>query len=278
MAALNFFRHDCEIFSKKGYLGNAFIAGCGSKICHPHLTFNFSSLSCAQIRESGIPFAIIINLIIPGNPLLNIVACFATEQVCVCACVGVCICFVLICLVSFCASSLYSHPVLRAGVCVSARVYAYALYQFFYFVQAPSTLTLCSEQVCVCVYVCTHMVSTILFGLIVHKLPLLSTCAQSRCVCARVRICFVSNYFGLILRKLPLLSPCAQSRCVCVYVCTCMVSTILFGLIVHKLPLLSLFAQGRCVRVNAWLKHLFNLCVLCVCFLCFCAECVGPFF
>ena len=96
---------------------------------------------------------------------------------------------------------------------MSARVYAYALYQFFYFVQAPSTLTLCSEQVCVCVYVCTHMVSTILFGLIVHKLPLL-----------------------------------------------------------------SLFAQGRCVRVNAWLKHLFNLCVLCVCFLCFCAECVGPFF
>jgi hypothetical protein len=29
----------------------------------------------------GIPFAIIINLIIPGNPLLGIVATFATEQV-----------------------------------------------------------------------------------------------------------------------------------------------------------------------------------------------------
>uniref|UniRef100_A0A6S8KGU1 Protein ENHANCED DISEASE RESISTANCE 2 C-terminal domain-containing protein n=1 Tax=Dunaliella tertiolecta TaxID=3047 RepID=A0A6S8KGU1_DUNTE len=33
-----------------------------------------------SIRESRIPFAIIINLIIPGNPLLNIVATFATEQ------------------------------------------------------------------------------------------------------------------------------------------------------------------------------------------------------
>ena len=131
-----------------------------------------------------------------------------------------------------------------------------------------------------CMRWCMHMLCINLFGLILRKLPLLSPCAQSRCVCvcARVRICFVSNFFGLILRKLPLLSPCAQSRCVCVYVCTCMVSTILFGLIVHKLPLLSLFAQGRCVRVNAWLKHLFNLCVLCVCFLCFCAECVGPFF
>ncbi|KAF5830177.1 hypothetical protein DUNSADRAFT_14931 [Dunaliella salina] len=33
-----------------------------------------------SIREGRIPFAVIINLIIPGNPLLNIVATFATEQ------------------------------------------------------------------------------------------------------------------------------------------------------------------------------------------------------
>ncbi|KAF5831010.1 hypothetical protein DUNSADRAFT_13744 [Dunaliella salina] len=32
------------------------------------------------IREGHIPFAVIINLVIPGNPLLNIVATFATEQ------------------------------------------------------------------------------------------------------------------------------------------------------------------------------------------------------
>ncbi|GFH25685.1 DUF1336 domain-containing protein, partial [Haematococcus lacustris] len=33
-----------------------------------------------SIRDSGLPFAIIINLIIPGNPLLGVVATFATEQ------------------------------------------------------------------------------------------------------------------------------------------------------------------------------------------------------
>jgi len=33
-----------------------------------------------SIRDSGVPFAIIINLVIPGTPLLGIVATFATEQ------------------------------------------------------------------------------------------------------------------------------------------------------------------------------------------------------
>jgi hypothetical protein len=34
-----------------------------------------------SVRSSGMPFGIIINLVIPGNPLLGIVATFATEQV-----------------------------------------------------------------------------------------------------------------------------------------------------------------------------------------------------
>jgi hypothetical protein len=34
-----------------------------------------------SVRQSGMPFGIIINLIIPGNPLLGVVATFATEQV-----------------------------------------------------------------------------------------------------------------------------------------------------------------------------------------------------
>ncbi len=34
-----------------------------------------------SVRSSGVPFAVIINLVIPGNPLLGVVATFATEQV-----------------------------------------------------------------------------------------------------------------------------------------------------------------------------------------------------
>ncbi len=34
-----------------------------------------------SVRNSGVPFAIIIHLIVPGNPLLGVVATFATEQV-----------------------------------------------------------------------------------------------------------------------------------------------------------------------------------------------------
>lgn len=37
-----------------------------------------------SVRESGVPFAFIINLVIPGNPLLGIIAMFATEQVGLC--------------------------------------------------------------------------------------------------------------------------------------------------------------------------------------------------
>ena len=35
----------------------------------------------AQIRDSGLPFAIVVNLIVPGTPLLGVVATFASEQV-----------------------------------------------------------------------------------------------------------------------------------------------------------------------------------------------------
>lgn len=47
---------------------------------HTRLHARTHARTRTQIREGGIPFAIIINLIIPGNPLLNIVTTFATEQ------------------------------------------------------------------------------------------------------------------------------------------------------------------------------------------------------
>ena len=34
------------------------------------------------IRKSGAPFAIVINLVIPGTPLLNLVATFVTDRDC----------------------------------------------------------------------------------------------------------------------------------------------------------------------------------------------------